>query len=215
MNCSKPGLPVHHQLPDFTQTHIHRVGVPSSHLILCRPLLLLPPILPASESFPMSQLFAWGGQSTGVSASASFLPKKSQGWSSGPPMLLKMVFFFSMVEWYSLGYMYHIFSIHSSVDGNLGCLHILAVIKVLQWTLGCTYPSKSCFSQDMCHEWVDGSYGSSIFTLLKDLHTILYNDCTSLHSHWQCNRAPFSPHPLQHLLFVDFLRIAILIGLTW
>ena len=54
---------------------------PSSHLILCRPLLLLPPIFPASESFPMSQLFAWGGQSTGVSALASFLPKKSQGWS--------------------------------------------------------------------------------------------------------------------------------------
>ena len=55
--------------------------MPSSHLILCRPLLLLPPILPASESFPMSQLFAWGGQSTGVSALASFPPKKSQGWS--------------------------------------------------------------------------------------------------------------------------------------
>ena len=52
--------------------------MPSSHLILCHPLLLLPP---ASESFPMSQLFAWGGQSTGVSALASFLPKKSQGWS--------------------------------------------------------------------------------------------------------------------------------------
>ena len=55
--------------------------MPSSHLILCRPLLLLPQSLPASESFPMSQLFTWGGQSTGVSASASFLPKKSQGWS--------------------------------------------------------------------------------------------------------------------------------------
>ena len=40
-----------------------------------------PQSLPASESFPMSQLFPWGGQSTGVSASASFLPKKSQGWS--------------------------------------------------------------------------------------------------------------------------------------
>ena len=40
-----------------------------------------PESLPASESFPMSQLFAWGGQSTGVSAFASFLPKKSQGWS--------------------------------------------------------------------------------------------------------------------------------------
>ena len=47
----------------------------------CCPLLLLPPIPPASESFPMNQLFAWGGQSTGVSGLASFLLKKSQGWS--------------------------------------------------------------------------------------------------------------------------------------
>ena len=53
----------------------------SSRLILCRPLLLCPQSLSASESFPMSQLFQWGGQSTGVSALASFLPKKSQGWS--------------------------------------------------------------------------------------------------------------------------------------
>ena len=55
--------------------------MPYNHLILCRPLLLLPQSLPASGSFPMSQLFTWGGQSTGVSALASFLPKKSQGWS--------------------------------------------------------------------------------------------------------------------------------------
>ena len=55
--------------------------MPSSHLILCRPLLLCPQSLPASESFPMSQLFTWGGQSTGVSALPSFIPKKSQGWS--------------------------------------------------------------------------------------------------------------------------------------
>ena len=58
--------------------------MPSSHLILCSPLLLLPPNLPASESFPWGerlQLFAWGGQSTGVSTSASFPPKKSQGLS--------------------------------------------------------------------------------------------------------------------------------------
>ena len=53
----------------------------SSHLILCRPLLLLSPTLPAPGSFPMSQLFTYGGQSTGVSALALFLPKKSQGWS--------------------------------------------------------------------------------------------------------------------------------------
>ena len=55
--------------------------MPSSHLILCRPLLLLPPIPPSIGSFPMSQLFAWGGQSIEVSALVSVLPKKSQGWS--------------------------------------------------------------------------------------------------------------------------------------
>ena len=48
MNCSMPDLPVHHQRPEFAQTHFHQVGViPSSNLILCRPLLLLPPIPPS------------------------------------------------------------------------------------------------------------------------------------------------------------------------
>ena len=51
MNCSTPGLPVHHQLPEFTQTHGHRVSDPSSHLILCRPLLLLPSIFPNIRVF--------------------------------------------------------------------------------------------------------------------------------------------------------------------
>ena len=55
--------------------------MPSSHLILSRPLLLLPQSLQASESVPVSQPFAWGGQSTGASALASFPPKKSQGLS--------------------------------------------------------------------------------------------------------------------------------------
>ena len=58
MNHSTPGLPVHRKLPEFTQTHAHRVVMPSRHLILCRPLLLLPPSLPASGAFPMSQLLA-------------------------------------------------------------------------------------------------------------------------------------------------------------
>ena len=62
MNRSTPGLPVHHQLPEFTQTSIESV-MPSSHLILCHPLLLLPPIPPSIRDFsnestlPMSQLF--------------------------------------------------------------------------------------------------------------------------------------------------------------
>ena len=86
MNCSTPGLPVHHQLWEFTQTHIHRVSdaIQPSHP-LSSPSPPAPQSLPASESFPMSQLFTWGGQSAGVSALASFLPKKSQGWSPCGP----------------------------------------------------------------------------------------------------------------------------------
>ena len=55
--------------------------MPSSHLILCCPVFLLPPIPPSIRVFSNSQLFPWGGQSTGVSALASFLPKNTQGWS--------------------------------------------------------------------------------------------------------------------------------------
>ena len=81
MNCSMPGLPVHHQLLESTQTHAHRVGdaIQPSH-----PVVLFsscPQSLPASESFPMSQLFARGGQSTGVSALVTVLPKNTQDWS--------------------------------------------------------------------------------------------------------------------------------------
>ena len=82
MNRSTPGLPVHHQLLEFTQTHVHRVNdaiQPSYPLSSSSP----PAPNPSQhQSFPMSRLFSWGGQSTGASALASFLPKKSQGWSS-------------------------------------------------------------------------------------------------------------------------------------
>ena len=74
MNRSTPGLPVYHQLPEFTQTHV----MPSSHLILCRPLLLLPSIPPSIRVFSNESTLRIGGQSTGVSTLASFLPKKSQ-----------------------------------------------------------------------------------------------------------------------------------------
>ena len=82
MNRSTPGLPVHHQLPELTQTHVHWVSdaIQPSHP-LSSPSPPAPNPLPATESFPMSQLFAWGGQSTGVSALASFLPNNIQGWS--------------------------------------------------------------------------------------------------------------------------------------
>ena len=81
LDCSPPGLPVHHQLPELTQTHVHWVSdaIQPSHPVV--PFSSCLQSLPASKSFPMSRLFTWGGQSTAVSALASFLPKNTQGWS--------------------------------------------------------------------------------------------------------------------------------------
>ena len=132
-------------------------------------------------------------------------------------MLLQMAVFGSF-WWLSNIPLYiclYIFFIYSSVGGNLGCFHILIIVNSAAMNIGVHVSFQITvfiFSKYLPRSGIAGLYGNSVFHYFKETPCCFPQ---WLHQFTFSPAAPFSPHPLQHLLFIDFLMMAILTSMKW
>ena len=132
-------------------------------------------------------------------------------------MLLQMAVFFLFYGWVIFHFMFILHLLYLFIcQWHLGYFLVLAIGNSAAANIGAHVSFQiMIFPGRMLRSGITGSHGNSVSSFLRNLCIILFGGCTSLHFPQHCKRVPIALHPLQHLLFVDSLMMAILTGVRW